>query len=281
MSQASPEPLADRTIVIAEGRELDVFAALLERRGARVLRYPLIRIVDAADPAPVLRWARLLAQGSFDDVILLTAEGLRRITACIAAHEPALQDPFIAGLRAARKITRGPKPARALRELGLAADLPAIEPTSAGVMQALRGLPLADRCVGLQLYGEEPNEALVSFLQGAGARVFAVAPYRYADAASDSAIGELLERMRRGGIDAVAFTSKAQVERLFRGREAAQVCAALAASNIAAVGPVVAAALAARGVRVQIMPQNAWFMKPLTSALAEALAGASGPGEAG
>ena len=50
--RTDPEPLAGRCIAIAEGRELDVFAGLLTRRGARVLRYPLVRIVDAADPAP-------------------------------------------------------------------------------------------------------------------------------------------------------------------------------------------------------------------------------------
>ena len=37
------EPLAGRVIAVAETRELDVFAALLERRGARVLRYPLVQ----------------------------------------------------------------------------------------------------------------------------------------------------------------------------------------------------------------------------------------------
>ena len=53
------EALAGRTIAIAETRELDVFAGLLERRGARVLRYPLVQIVDAPDPRPVLQWLRV------------------------------------------------------------------------------------------------------------------------------------------------------------------------------------------------------------------------------
>ena len=48
------ESLAGRVVAIAEARELDVFAALLERRGAQVLRYPLVKIIDAPDPAPVL-----------------------------------------------------------------------------------------------------------------------------------------------------------------------------------------------------------------------------------
>lgn len=277
MKADAEEPLAGRCIALAEGRALDVFAGLLERRGARVLRYPLLRIIDAPDPATVLAWARRLAAGGFDDVIFLTGEGLHRILACIERHDPALRAPFLAVLAAVRTITRGPKPARALRELGLVATLPAIEPTSAGVIQTLQSLELTGRRVGLQLYGEDPAEALVDFLRSAGAQSHTVAPYRYADAISDAAIEELLARMQRGEVDAIAFTSKAQVERLFRSRDAAAVCRALAASNVAAVGPLVAAALAAHGARVETMPEHAWFMKPLTAALVEALADRARP----
>ncbi len=66
---------------------------------------------------------------------------------------------------------------------------------------------------------------------------------------------------------------------MFRAADADEVRRALAASNVAAVGPVVAATLGAYGVRVETMPESAWFMKPLTAALTAALAGgASGPG---
>ena len=267
------EALTDRVIAIAEARELDVFAALLERRGARVLRYPLVRIIDAPDSAPVLAWIRSAAAGGLDDLILLTGEGLRRMLNCIERHQPALRPPFLAALQQMRKITRGPKPARALRELGLSSDLPAEVPTTAGVIETLRALDLRDRRVGVQLYGGEPNRPLIEFLGSAGAQVSTVAPYRYADAASDAAAQELLERMRAGEVDAIAFTSKAQVERLFRAAPAELVRAALAATSVAAVGPVVGETLAAHGVTVGAMPQSAWFMKPLTAALSELLAG--------
>jgi uroporphyrinogen-III synthase len=266
------ESLAGRVIAIAEARELDVFAALLERRGARVLRYPLVMIIDAPDPAPVLAWIRTAAAGGLDDLILLTGEGLRRMLACIDRHQPTLHTPFLAALRQVRKITRGPKPARALRELGLSSDLPAAVPTTAGIIEALRGMDLQQRRVGVQLYGAEPNLPLIEFLASAGALVSTVAPYLYADAATDAAVQELLERMRRGEVDAIAFTSKAQVERLFRAAPAEAVRAALAATNVAAVGPVVGEALASYGVAVKAMPDGAWFMKPLTATLSELFA---------
>jgi uroporphyrinogen-III synthase len=266
------DALANRSIAIAETRELDVFAALLERRGARVLRYPLVQIVDAPDPQPVLAWIRRAIAGEFDDLILLTGEGLRRLLRCIDQHEAALRIPFVAALRPMRKITRGPKPARALRELGLAADLPAQVPTSNGVIELLRALDLHGRRIGVQLYGEDPNLPLIEFLQNAGAQAIPIAPYRYAEGASQAAVAQLLEGMRRGEIDAVAFTSKAQVERLFRGNAPDLVRAALAATRVAAVGPIVSEALRAYGVTVRAMPDDSWFLKPLTTALEQMLA---------
>lgn len=271
------EPLAGRVVAVAEARELDVFATLLERRGARVLRYPLVQIVDAPDPAPILAWCRRLCAGECDDLILLTGEGLRRLCSCIARHEPALSSPFLAALGRVRKITRGPKPARALRELGLAAELPASKPTTAGVIETLRTIDLRSRRIGVQLYGDDPNEELLRFLVDAGAETLPVAPYRYAEAASTAAVREMLERMRAGGIDAIAFTSKAQVERLFRAAAPEQVRGALEAVSVAAIGPVVAAALAAHGVAVRAIPESAWFMKPLAAALAAALRHAEPP----
>ena len=261
------QTLAGRTIAVPETRELDVFAAMLERRGATVLRCPLVAILDAPDPRPVLDWIRWFNGGACDDLILFTGEGLRRLLACIERNEPALRTDFVAELARVRKITRGPKPARALRELGLKPDIAAESPTTAGVIASLAAERLADRNVGVQLYGTEPNAPLIDFLQGAGARVRSVAPYVYASKSDDGAVSALLDRMSRGEVDAIAFTSAAQVDRLFAIAPAAQVNAALARTRVAAVGPVVADALAQRAVRVASMPQDSFFMKPLTSAL--------------
>jgi uroporphyrinogen-III synthase len=256
---------------VPETRELEVFASLLERRGATVLRCPLVLIRDAPEPQPVLEFARALAQGSFDDLVLTTGEGLRRIVSCIERHDPQLRAGFLAALAAVRKVTRGPKPARALRELSLRADLAALEPTTAGIIASLRDQPLAGRRVAVQLYGTEPNLPLIGFLEGAGASVTTVAPYVYADAADDQAVRALLTRLGTGTIDAIAFTSTPQVERLFALAPAGEVTAALARTLVAAVGPVVAQTLKKHGVAAHLMPADSFFLKPLTAALEEAL----------
>ena len=264
-------PLAGRTIAVPESREMEIFAALLERRGARVIRCPLVAIRDAPDPEPVLEWSRRLAAGACDDLILLTGEGLRRILACIDRHEPTLRGKFITALGAMRKITRGPKPAKALRELGMKPELAAEQPTTAGVIVSLQRLELQGRRVAVQLYGTEPNRPLVDFLESAGAIVSTVAPYVYADAADEQSVLQLLAELRQGSVDAIAFTSSAQIERLIAVTSEEDARAALTNTLVAAVGPMVAASLRRHGIDARLMPEESFFLKPLTSALEEAL----------
>jgi uroporphyrinogen-III synthase len=266
------QTLAGRTIAVPETRELDVFTAMLERRGATVLRCPLVAILDAPDPQPVLEWIRKFNTAAFDDLILLTGEGLRRLLRCMDLNAPELKDEFVARLAKVRKITRGPKPARALRELGLKPDIAAQVPTTGGVIDSLRAAgDLTGRSVGVQLYGTEPNRPLIDFLQSAGARVTTVAPYIYADKVDDEAVRTLLMQMSAGKVDVIAFTSTSQVERLFSVGPAELVKSALERTQIASIGPVVTEALARHNVTARLMPHDSFFMKPLTSAMEEGL----------
>ena len=259
--------LAGRTVAVPEARELDVFAAMLERRGAKVLRCPLVAILDAPDSQPVLQWIGAFNASGCDDLILLTGEGLRRLLACIDRHDASLRGPFIRELALVRKITRGPKPARALRELGLKPDIAAEVPTTPGVIESLRSLDLTGHRVGVQLYGSEPNLPLIDFLRSVGAQVKTVAPYIYASKADDQAVLDLLASMTRGEVDLIAFTSKSQVDRLFATAPQELVQQAFAKVEVAAVGPVVRDALTSHSVNVRFMPDQSFFMKPLTSAM--------------
>jgi len=274
-------PLAGRTIAVPETREIEIFAGLLERRGARVIRCPLVGIRDAPAPGPVLEWSRRLAAGSFDDLILLTGEGLRRILSCIEGHEPTLRPRFLQALGRLRTITRGPKPAKALRELGLKPDIAAERPTTEGVIASLRGFDLRGRRVGVQLYGTEPNRPLIDFLESAGATVASVAPYVYADAAESQAVLDLIAELRAGRIDAIAFTSSSQIERLISLSSEDTLRSALAYTVVAAVGPVVAQTLRGHGIAAQAMPEESFFLKPLTNVLEEALRERSPAGRTG
>lgn len=270
-------PLAGRRIALPESRELDLFADMLIKRGAEVLRCPLVSIHDALDQAPVLAWLQAFVANPGDDLILLTGEGLRRLVGSAERAGGDLAQRFIARLGEVRKITRGPKPGAALRKLGLKADVVAVEPTTEGVIRTLEGENLQGRRVAVQLYGSEPNPLLIGFLTDAGAQVSQVSPYIYADHIEDEQVDSLIEALIARDVDAIAFTSATQVRRLFqiarRGGRDDALLQALAAITVAAVGPVVAEELNERGVGVDLMPQSSFFMKPLVRELVKAFTG--------
>src|SRR5260221_5223128 len=112
-----PEPLAGRSIALAEGRQLEELAQMLERDGATILRCPMIGILDTPDEAPVLAWLRDLVADRFAYVVLMTGEGLRRLMGF--AERAGIKADAIAALGPTRTVTPAPKPGRALKEIGL------------------------------------------------------------------------------------------------------------------------------------------------------------------
>lgn len=268
--------LANRSIAVPETRQLDVLAGLLERRGAKVLRCPLVGILDAADQQPIVAWIkRQIATPATDLIVFYTGEGVERLVA--AARRAGIDSDFVIALRNTRKLTRGPKPKRALRKLGLEAELEAAEPTTAGLIDSLNEIELPNRCVAVQLYSAEQDMQLVDYLRGRGSEPDCVAPYVYASAAEDAKVIELIGKLARGEIDAIAFTSKAQVQRLTKlahdkGLDAA-LSQGLTKARVAAIGPIVAAEVEAAGFRVDAMPAESYSMKPLVTALCELLNG--------
>src|SRR5579871_2282217 len=112
-----PDRLNGFRILILETREEAQFSKLLTEQGADVLQCPMFTIEDAPDPAPVDAWIHASIAHPFDDLVLMTGEGLRRLMK--AAKRIAVDQDFIASLKTACTWTRGPKPGRALREIGL------------------------------------------------------------------------------------------------------------------------------------------------------------------
>jgi uroporphyrinogen-III synthase len=265
-------PLAGRRIAVLEHRELDRLGGMIEAQGASTLRCPLVAIADAPDPVPVLAWLTRFVDAPPDDLVLMTGEGLRRL--CGFADRAGPGEAFRGALGRVRTITRGPKPAQTLREIGLTPGLRSERPTSEGVVAALAQGGLRGRRVALQLYPDAPA-TLVDFLKGAGARPDPVWPYAYLPAAGGAEILGLIAEMAADRVDAVAFTSAAQIVQLFELARAAeaepQLRAALERTRIAAIGPVVAAELERRGLAALIMPRDTYFMKPLVSAIIAAL----------
>lgn len=270
--------MADRLngyrILILETREEAQFSRLLTEQGADVLQCPMFTIHDAPDSAPVEAWIRRFIEKPCDDLVLMTGEGLRRLMK-VARRIDAEQD-FIGALGKARKFVRGPKPGRALREIGLEPQVTTEKPTSEGIAEMLSRVDLRGHRVGLQLYPDKDHGALIGAMTAQGAEVDAVLPYVYDPHAAETNIVTAIDEMAQGRIDAIALTSSGQVRRLVTVAQAhgceALLRDGLARTPIASVGPVVSDELRSQGLRADISPANdAFFMKPLISAMAAAL----------
>jgi len=254
-------------VALPETRQLDVLAGLLERRGVAVVRCPLVAIKDSPERAAVVAWLERCCAGQMDLLIVYTGEGLRRLMT--VAEAAGLRERWVAALAAMPLLTRGPKPARELRALQITPRYPAVAPTTDGVIATLEGIELDGLTVGVQLYGAAPLPQLTDYLAGRGALVDSVAPYIYASESDERAVLDLIGQIASGDIDAIAFTSKAQVERLARiaDQHGVDLAAACDGVVVAAVGPVVAADLEMLGLAVDVVPESDYFMKPMVSAL--------------
>jgi uroporphyrinogen-III synthase len=258
------------TILVPESRELDMFAGMLEAQGAAALRCPLVQIAELDDTTEAAGWIAQMIGAPFDFTVLLTGEGLRKLLVLSGSHQANL----IAALEKTRTVTRGPKPARALREIGLNPNLTAATPTSQGVLETLEKEKLQGARIGVQLYPGDGALPLVEALRGHGAEVFPVTPYRYITQTESEQVAKTIRDLAAGRIGMIAFTSSPQIERLFAvAREFGlmlELTQGLARTPIAAIGPVMESALAAHGLSSAIRPAASFHLKPMVNAICDA-----------
>jgi len=270
-----PDKLHGRRILILETREEAQFSKLLQEQGADVVQCPMFVINDAPDTASIEAWIRRFIDKPCDDLVLMTGEGLRRIMKVV--RRLGVEPAFVAALAKARKFARGPKPVRALRELGLEAQVVTEKPTSDGIAETLAKLDIKGHRLGIQLYPEQDHGKLLGAITAMGAEIDSVLPYVYDAKAAEPNIAAAIDEMAARKIDAIALTSRGQARRLIetakaRGLEG-RLTDALKYTKVASVGPVVSDELKAFGIATDIYPANdAFFMRPLISAMIAAFA---------
>src|SRR6202163_690173 len=270
--------MADRLngyrILILETREEAQFSRLLTEQGADVVQCPMFTIHDAPDPQPIEAWIRRFVANPFDDLVLMTGEGLRRLIK--VARRMDVEQDFVTAVSKTQKFARGTKHGRALREIGLEPQMTTEKPTSEGIVEMLARVVLSGHRVGLQLYPDKDHSVLIGAIKAQGAEVDTVLPYVYDAQVADANIVTAIDEMAKGHIDAIALTNLGQVRRLVEVARAhgceGRLREGLDRTPIASVGPAVSDELKSHGLRTDISPANdAYFMKPLISAIAAAL----------
>jgi uroporphyrinogen-III synthase len=245
------EPLAGYTVAVTAERRREELAALLERRGARVLQAPAIRIVPLADDAELVAATRAVLAAPVDLVIATTGVGFR---GWLEAAE-AWDLPLVEHLRPARALARGPKARGAIRGAGLVdAWSPESESSAEVLAHLLSGAEgaLEGRRIAVQLHGD-PLPDLVAGLRRAGAEVLPVPVYRWAPPEDVGPVRRLVGEVVAGRVDAVTFTSAPAAASLLQiadelGQRDALVAALRDRVLAFAVGPVTAGPLVAAGV---------------------------------
>jgi uroporphyrinogen-III synthase len=251
-------PLAGFTVAVTAARRRDELASLLERRGARVLLAPAIRIVPLADDGELLRATHACLAEPVDDVVATTGHGFRGWLE--AADGWGLRDRLIEHLSRSRLLARGPKAKGAIRAAGLVEAWSPESESSSEVLGHLLEDDLTGRRVAVQLHGE-PLPDFVQALRGAGAVVVEVPVYRWVPPVDAAPLRRLVDLVGARQVDAVAFTSAPAVASLLRtaqagGREADLLRAFGGDVLACCVGPVTAGPLERLGVRT-VQPDRA------------------------
>lgn len=253
-------PQSPLRVVSLESRQAPEMLRLLERHGCTTISAPSMKEVPLDDQAEAFTFGEDLFAGRCDVIVLLTGVGTRMLVDALSTRHP--REQVVEALGRSVLVCRGPKPAQALKSMGLKPALVAPEPNTWQDLVALidTELPVKGRKVHVQLYGRT-NEPLMAALQARGADVRSVAIYAWALPDDVAPLAAAVDTLCNGGADVVLFTSAQQLEHLYivateRGRQKALTDALRLQVVCASIGPVTSDALRARGLGVDLEPEH-------------------------
>lgn len=256
VANLEPMPFDGLRVLSFESRRASEMAELIRRQGGEPFVAPSMREVPLEDNHEAFAFAERLFAGEFDMMICLTGVGTRALDKVLALRYPA--DRFALALRGLTVVARGPKPAAALRELGVPVAVNVPEPnTWRELLAAIEGLP--EKRMAVQEYGKS-NLELLSALRGRGAKVTPVPVYQWDLPSDTEPLREAVRRLARREVEVVLFTTSIQAVHLFRiaaelGLES-QVRSGLQNALVASIGPTTSEALEEFDVHPALEPTH-------------------------
>jgi len=247
-------------VAIFEARMAGHLADLVVRHGGVPVSAPSLREIPLEDNPEAVAFAERLQAGEFDLVVLETGVGVRYLTAALAPRIP--RERWAELLSRTTVVARGPKPAAALRDLGVAIDLQVPEPNTwretLALLDARR--PVAGLRVAVQEYGK-PVPELTGGLEDRGASVTRVPVYRWALPEDTGPLRAALAVLVAGGIRFALFTAAQQVEHVLELAESEGIADSVRDALtrhviVGSVGPTTSAALRAHGLPVDVEPEH-------------------------
>lgn len=252
-----PSDFGGLRVLALESRRAELLEQLIRRHGGVPFVAPSVKEIPFEQHDEVYSWTERLFAGEFDLLVLMTGAGLSFLRDVVAERYPIGR--FADALRKLTIVSRGPKPAAVLSELGVPAKILVPEPnTWREIVPVLAVRP--ERRIAVQEYGRA-NPEFLSAIRALGAEVTAIAIYRWALPDDRTALREAVRRIADRECDVVLFTTSIQLTHLLEvaaemGR-VDDVRRALAQDLvIGSVGPVMDATLAEHGLTPDIVPAH-------------------------
>ena len=266
--------LAGKTIAYVEARMLSEMGALIERNGGIPYPAPVLQEVHLGDTPEVIQLVADICAGRLQVMVFQTGVGTKALFDSAASQ--GRESKTLEALAAMTVIARSPKPAAVLRRYKVHIDHMPPEPfTSADLLTAIEELDLRGKDVAVQAYGG-PNGLLMQALEERGATAREVPLYTWGLAEDATPVLGLIDALDGGLIDALAFTSRIQVDNLLSiaaqaGREESlRKALDKGLLVLGSVGPVCTERMLEAGFRVDVEPDHP-HMGNLILALAERL----------
>lgn len=252
-------------LLALESRRASEVVKLIENAGGKATVVPAMREIPLESNHEAVAFAERLIgvgdEGGFDAVLFLTGSGARILFD--AAQTRFSREDFIAALRRAQIIARGPKPVAVLREYGLNANVLAQEPSTWREILAAIESAFGEKQNGLRLavqeYGAE-NSALIEGLEQRGVEVTRVPAYRWALPEDLTGLRSAVEGVAHGEFDVVLFLTGVQAAHfceVARGMGKLEtMLQGLRRAVVASIGPDTSEELQRQGIQPDFMPTH-------------------------
>lgn len=218
-------PLTGCVVAVTADRRRDDLAALLRRRGAKVIETPTLRFVPLDDDAALRKATNECLIAQIDYAVATTGSGWRGWMS--AAESWGVGEELHRALGKAMVVSRGAKATGAVRASGLRESYSAPSESCDELLGYLTEQGVTGKRIAVQQYGvENPAEdtRFVTALREAGAIVVDIPVYRWGPPSDRAAVRRLVDAIVRREVHAVSFTSAPGVTALL---EAAAVTGAL------------------------------------------------------
>lgn len=249
-------------IVALESRRAEEMASLIRSFGGDPRVAPSMREVPLEENGEALRFGERLMAGGVDVLLCLTGVGTRALVDTLETRWS--RDEIIHALSGITTVARGPKPVKALRDLGVPVTLTIGEPnTWREILETLeseeRGVELRGARVAVQEYGVS-NEALLDGLRERGAEVTRVPVYRWTLPEDVEPLRGAARSLAAGEARVVLFTSSNQVYNLIQVADELGLAEALREQLrrgvVCSIGPTCSETLTTHGIPADLEPEH-------------------------